>query len=748
MSTIRVDKIMPFQSSSVEILGSFNGTYTGSFTGSFVGDGSGLTGIPGATPTDTSSLVSTASFNEFTSSYNSGSFSGSFVGDGSGLTGIVAEASIDSSSFATTGSNSFRGNQSISGSLTVSGSIRQNVGEANTFVGTGAGFANFPSLGTYNTFIGTSAGQANQQGTGNLAIGASALNQNILGDSNVAVGNEAGSQLNGFSGVNTGGTTSIFIGHNTQAQLNNQTNQIVIGHFAEGNGSNTTTIGNSNTTATYLKGKLILSGSTAQEITGSLRVTSAVSANSFTGSFTGSVNVADTKSIIYEGSHIAISGEGGVPNTSGSYVIKIGVEAGRVNQVGFNTFIGHQAGYSNTTGQNNTYLGNTAGYRNVAGGENTYVGVGTAAEAVSGSQNSIMGTYTGLYSNGNNNTFVGTRAVTSLSTGSENVVVGAYAATGSTISEYLRFLSASVIVGYGASPNNDNPINQVIIGHDAIGNGNNTVTLGNDGITNTYLKGVVSGSLFTGSFVGDGSGLTNIPTINTGSFATTGSNTFMGNQIVSASVDVSGSVTSSAFQIGTPPIYIENTAYWLYGSFTNAGAISFGFSEGNSIANIDNIYINETSSDINGAAIVNSYSWVYGLVNGDIITIQGIDSSPSNLNQTITLSVNSVTDFEDGTWNIGVSVLSYLPLVGAAAVNGSLYSLTYTTTFSSGSQYTITGDDSRLLVSSSNTEFNGFVVLSQVSSSYNFADDSAAASGGVPLGGLYHTSGSIKIRLV
>jgi hypothetical protein len=79
MSTIRVDKIMPFQSSSVEILGSFNGTYTGSFTGTF-------------------------------------------VGDGSGLTGIVAEASIDSSSFATTGSNTFVGNQVITGSLTVSGS--------------------------------------------------------------------------------------------------------------------------------------------------------------------------------------------------------------------------------------------------------------------------------------------------------------------------------------------------------------------------------------------------------------------------------------------------------------------------------------------------------------------------------------------------------------------------------------------------------------------------------------------------
>ena len=29
----------------------------------------------------------------------------------------------------------------------------------------------------------------------------------------------------------------------------------------------------------------------------------------------------------------------------------------------------------------------------------------------------------------------------------------------------------------------------------------------------------------------------------------------------------------------------------------------------------------------------------------------------------------------------------------------------------------------------------------------NFADDTAAATGGVPLGGVYHTSGSLKIRV-
>jgi len=272
---------------------------------------------------------------------------------------------------------------------------------------------------------------------------------------------------------------------------------------------------------------------------------------------------------------------------------------------------------------------------------------------------------------------------------------------------------------------------------------------------NTFTSSYRTGS-FTGSFVGDGSGLTGVPgttPINTGSFATTGSNIFRGNQIItgsltvsgsstftnigptilSGSVNISGSVNADVFELGTPTTYIENTAYWLYGSFVNDGAISFGFSEGNSIANIDNIYINETSSDLNGAAIVNSLSWISGLVNGDVITIQGIDSSPSNLNQTITVSVNSVTDFEDGTWNIGVSVVSYLPLAGAAAVNGSLYSLTYSTAVGDGSQYTITADASRLLVSSSNTHFSGDVnIIGSVSASLftgSFVGDGSGLTG-------------------
>ncbi len=40
----------------------------------------------------------------------------------------------------------------------------------------------------------------------------------------------------------------------------------------------------------------------------------------------------------------------------------------------------------------------------------------------------------------------------------------------------------------------------------------------------------------------------------------------------------------------------------------------------------------------------------------------------------------------------------------------------------------------------------GTLVLSNYSA-YNFANDAYAATAGIPLGGLYHTSGAVKIRL-
>jgi hypothetical protein len=97
-------------------------------------------------------------------------------------------------------------------------------------------------------------------------------------------------------------------------------------------------------------------------------------------------------------------------------------------------------------------------------------------------------------------------------------------------------------------------------------------------------------STITGSFVGDGSGLTGIPgvtPIDTGSYATTGSNTFIGNQTITGSLfvtgsfEVVGSVTASVVSSsyikfdslpdGTAPSYQEGLLYY----DNDMGALTF-----------------------------------------------------------------------------------------------------------------------------------------------------------------------------
>lgn len=78
----------------------------------------------------------------------------------------------------------------------------------------------------------------------------------------------------------------------------------------------------------------------------------------------------------------------------------------------------------------------------------------------------------------------------------------------------------------------------------------------------------------------------------------------------------------------------------------------------------------------------------------------------------------------------------------------------------SGSSQLTSSYDTRYALTDSNNTFsgettftdkithtNGFIVLSEVSQSLNFVDDTAAAAGGVPLGGLYRNGNFIAIRI-
>ena len=120
-----------------------------------------------------------------------------------------------------------------------------------TFIGANAAVSN--TTGNWNTGIGESCMQYATTGIVNTTLGVRALLNNTTGSNNIAIGGFS-ANLIGSGANNTVSNQSIFIGANTRALNDNETNQIVIGDSAIGAGSNTVTLGNTSTTTTRLRG--------------------------------------------------------------------------------------------------------------------------------------------------------------------------------------------------------------------------------------------------------------------------------------------------------------------------------------------------------------------------------------------------------------------------------------------------------------------------------------------------------------
>jgi hypothetical protein len=163
--------------------------------------------------------------------------------------------------------NTAYGYQSLSANLTGIGTTangyqagKASLGNYNTFVGYSAGLT---KTGNFNTAFGASTLQLTDGGTQCTAvgygaaypctadrvtaIGNQALGANTSGGYNTAVGYQAGQSL-------TTGTFNCYFGYLAINSGVAVTNEIVVGNSVTGNGSNTTTIGNSSTTATYFPG--------------------------------------------------------------------------------------------------------------------------------------------------------------------------------------------------------------------------------------------------------------------------------------------------------------------------------------------------------------------------------------------------------------------------------------------------------------------------------------------------------------
>ena len=132
--------------------------------------------------------------------------------------------------------------------------------------------------------------------------------------------------------------------------------------------------------------------------------------------------------------------------------------------------------------------------------------------------------------------------------------------------------------------------------------------------------------------------------------------------------------------------------------------------------------------------------------------------SADNINSTQGLTVTgSVTAtqgftgslFGTSSWAQNATTASYI----LNAVSSSFATTAQTASYVQNAQtasYVLNAVSASYALTSSylNPITSGYIVLTQVSQSLNFADDASAASGGVPLGGLYRNGNFIAIRIV
>ena len=144
--------------------------------------------------------------------------------------------------------------------------VNNTTGYRNVGIGSSCLAANIS--GSDNLGIGHSSLSSNITGQGNVGMGAQALISNTTGSHNIGIGNApllfntTGSYNIGIgylsgdytaaSALNATSTYSLYIGSSTRSSADGNTNEIVIGSSAYGNGSNTVTLGNTSVTGWYM----------------------------------------------------------------------------------------------------------------------------------------------------------------------------------------------------------------------------------------------------------------------------------------------------------------------------------------------------------------------------------------------------------------------------------------------------------------------------------------------------------------
>jgi hypothetical protein len=332
----------------------------------------------------------------------------------------------------------------------------------NSYLGNEAAYSN--TTGKNNSIIGAYAGYY-QKGSANAILGAQAGGYNSGGgsgsfSSSTLVGFQTGNKLitgsadNIFVGFKAGyavttGTGNIVIGYDEDTSASGANNELNIGGVLYGDLS-AKTIGistrvpqaaldivSTGTTVDYyaqiwrrgdgvVVASMTATGKLYADISASVPPGDNLGNHTATAALQmGNYGVNSSSDIV--AARYQINGST-VLALSGGYSLSVGVDAGGVNTASDNTFVGYQAGQSNTTGAGNAFFGTAAGQ-----------------DTTISEQNSFFGAYAGRSNTtGNYNSLVGNGAAYNNTTGSGNAILGNDAGVGVSGHSF----SSSTIMGY------------------------------------------------------------------------------------------------------------------------------------------------------------------------------------------------------------------------------------------------------------------------------------------------------------
>jgi cytoskeletal protein CcmA (bactofilin family) len=374
-------------------------------------------------------------------------------------------------------------------------------------------------------------------------------------DNSVSAG--AVSSVNGVTGAMTiGGGTAISIATSTSARGITVTNTGV--WSINGSTGSISNVAFTNVAQTFTALQAFSSGlsATTGTFTGLLSPTAGINASggmTLAGSFQGSTATfngavrANSSVTILGGATTALLVNGGVTfsgvfakdiaisgiifgnaNNSGSENVIIGGDL-RPNTTGTRSISsGSKSLFSNTTGSRNISLGRSSMENNLDGSDNVAIGDSALLSNTSSLQNVAIGSqalessttfgdntavgFKALRSNSaGNNTAVGSHSLISSNTGSYNVSLGYFAgASGGTagavaVTKPINSVFIGALTRSGST--SGEPTNEIVIGADAVGFGDNTAVIGTTAQSAAYIYGQLnafgglsaSGATFSGN---------------------------------------------------------------------------------------------------------------------------------------------------------------------------------------------------------------------------------------------------------